>query len=76
MLYQGKKSRIPPRVLVKIASLPDQERRIYLQELMGKYHVKAVRVDKAAKYILKDWAANQRAHFERVIEELNWLLQA
>lgn len=69
-------SLIPPRTLRKIERLSGEERRIYVQELIGSYESKRTRIDKIARGLVKRYAEGQKAHFDSVIEELHTLMNS
>tara|TARA_Y100000310_G_C20701625_1_gene830502 strand:+ start:1202 stop:1426 length:225 start_codon:yes stop_codon:yes gene_type:complete len=67
---------ILPQIREKIDDLPSAERRLYIQELIGRYETKRTRVHKASRQIAREWAEGQKAHFEGIIAELNNLLNS
>ncbi len=66
---------LPPRTLAKIKRLPTEERRIYVQELIGKYEHSALQIPRAAKDLAESWAEPQRVALENCLEELRQYLE-
>ena len=70
-------SKIPPRTLAKIKRLSprSEARRIYVQELIGRYEIQSKRIPRKAKSIADSWAKPQQRHLLAVIEELREFLR-
>jgi len=61
---------LPPTVIQGIRKRQGTERRIHCQELIGRYSAARERIRNRVTDIWPSWAANQVAHFDRVIVEL------
>lgn len=65
---------LPPRTVTKLRKLPKSERRLYAQELKGKYEYRRNHLDTIAKKLALDWVDSQARHFDAVIAELEKIL--
>lgn len=66
---------LPPRTLAKILRLPRPERRMYVQELIGKYEHSTLQIPRAAKDLAESWAERQADALEDVLKELRQFLE-
>lgn len=64
-------SLLPPRTRAKLDRLPMSEKREYAQTLKGRYEVRCNSLKITARQIAKEWALQQEDHFERIIAELD-----
>lgn len=67
-------SLLPPRTRNKILRLFGQERKIYVQELIGVYGSKVDAYRLALRHFSDPYIENQKVHFEGLLTELETLM--
>ncbi len=68
------RSKIPPTLLGGINELQGQYRREYLVERLDKYQTSLSTLEAAGMKIAKNWTTRQAEHLQKVIHELECML--
>ena len=67
---------LPPRTVAKIRRLPKVDRKVYAQELKGSYEYRRAHLKNTARDMARDWVDAQAAHLDRVIVELDAIINS
>lgn len=72
---QAKGLPLTPQTVAKLRRLPLTERKIYAQELSGKYEKRVLRLHNKAANLAVNWTLAQRLYFQTCINELTAIVE-
>lgn len=67
-------SKLPPRIISKLNSLPSDQRRLYLSDLIANYELQTCNIDAVARKMSDNYVKKQVEHLRDVLHELTDML--